>query len=167
MDDVAGGAVRRLVDEDPVDRRRALEAGGGVDHVTGRHPFALARPGSEGDERLAGRDGDANLEPAVVRHRLADRERGANRAFGIVLVGDRRPEEGHDGVADELLDGAAVALELGAQLLVVRPQDRVDVLGVERLGPRREADEVGEEHRHDLSLPVWSLGHRYRRRSTS
>ena len=32
-------------------------------------------------------------EPAVVRHRLADRERRADRALGIVLVGDRRAEE--------------------------------------------------------------------------
>ena len=39
-----------------------------------------------------------------------------------------------------------------AQPLVVRAQDRLDVLRVERLGARREADEVGEEDRHDLAL---------------
>jgi hypothetical protein len=39
-----------------------------------------------------------------------------------------------------------------AEPLVVRPQDRLDVLRVELLGPRREADEVGEEHGHDLAL---------------
>jgi hypothetical protein len=45
-------------------------------------------------------------------------------------VRGRRAEEGHDRIADELLDGAAVALELGANALVVRPQDRLDVLGI-------------------------------------
>ena len=33
-------------------------------------------------------------------------------AFGIVLMGDRRAEDRHHGVADELLDGAAVALDV-------------------------------------------------------
>ena len=65
---------------------------------------------------------------------------------------DRRAEERHDRVADELLDSSSVALELGAQPLVVRPQDRLDVLGIQRLGARGEADEVGEQHRHDLAL---------------
>ena len=35
---------------------------------------------------------------------------------------------------------------------MVRAEDRLDVLRVERLGARSEADEVGEEHRHDLAL---------------
>ena len=75
-------------------------------------------------------------------------------------MGNGRSEEGHHGIPDELLDGPAVALELGAQAVVVRAQDRVDVLRVERLGARGEADQVGEEHRHDLSLPVGCLRHR-------
>jgi hypothetical protein len=35
---------------------------------------------------------------------------------------------------------------------VVRRKQRAHVLGVELLGPRREADQVGEEHGHDLAL---------------
>ena len=46
---------------------------------------------------------------------VADRERRADGALGIVLVRDRRAEERHHRVADELLDRAAVALELRAE----------------------------------------------------
>ena len=39
------------------------------------------------------------------------RRRRADRPEGVVLVPDRQAEDGHDRVADELLDGPAVALE--------------------------------------------------------
>ncbi len=61
---------------------------------------------------------------------VADRERRADGALGVVLVRGRRAEEGHHRVADELLDRAAVALELGTDALVVGPQERLDVLGI-------------------------------------
>ena len=61
-------------------------------------------------------------------------------------------EERHHRVADELLDRAAVALELGAHALVVGAEYRLDVLGIERLGLRREPDEVAEDDRDDLPL---------------
>ena len=48
------------------------------------------------------------VEPA---QRLAHLGGRADRAQGIVLVHTRDPEHRHDGVADELLDGAAVALD--------------------------------------------------------
>ncbi len=89
--------------------------------------------------------------PSSTRE-VADRERSADCALGVVLVRRRRAEERHDRVADELLDGAAVALELRADALVVGAQDRLDVLRIHRLRPRREADEVAEDDRHDLAL---------------
>ena len=49
-----------------------------------------------------------------VGERLANRERSAHGAFRIVLVRDRRAEDRHDRITDELLDGAAETLELGA-----------------------------------------------------
>ena len=73
-----------------------------------------------------------------------------------------RPEQRHHGVADELLDGAAVPLQFRAEPLVVRPQDRLDVFRIERLGAGVEAHEVGEQHRDDLPLAL----HGYRSRST-
>ena len=115
-------------------------------------PSPTLRTRVDVDERLAGVHRDAHLELAVLDDPVADRERRAHRALGIVLVRDRRAEHRHHRVADELLHGAAALLELGAQPLVVRAQDRLDVLRVERLGARGEADEVGEEHRHDLAL---------------
>ena len=72
----------------------------------------------------------------------------------VVLVRRRCTEQRHDCVPDELLDRAAVALELGADVLVVAAELVRDVLGVELLGARGEADEVGEEDRDDLSLPA-------------
>ena len=65
---------------------------------------------------------------------------------------DRRAEDGHDRVADELLDGASEALELRAHLRVVGLKQPSHVLRIHSLGPRREADEVAEEARNDLAL---------------
>ena len=116
------GAVRRLADEDPVHRRGRLQARGGVDDVAGGHALALGRAA-----RRARRAPRRSLTPIRTwsssrrsRDPVADRERGAHRPLGIVLVRDRRAEERHHRVADELLDRAAVALELGAQPRVVR-----------------------------------------------
>ena len=105
-------------------------------------PEAMPSPASgsrvERDERLARRDPDPQLELFLERE-LANRERCADGPLGVVLVRDRRAEQRHHGVADELLDRAAVALELRADALVVRAEHRLDVLGVERLRLRGEA----------------------------
>ena len=99
-------------------------------------PEAMPSPGIrlriELDKRLAGRDADPELEPFVDRE-LADGERGPHGALGVVLVRDGRAEERHHRVTDELLDGAAVALELGSDAGVVRAENRCHVLGVQRL----------------------------------
>ena len=50
---------------------------------------------------------------------------GADGALGVVLVRDRRAPDGHDRVADELLDRAAVALDdLARQVEVARTASR-------------------------------------------
>ena len=85
-------------------------------------------------------------------HRVPDRERGPHRTLGIVLVHDRRAEDGDDRVADELLHRAAETLELRTQPCVVRSEHRADVLGIQPLGPCGRADEVGEDDRNDLPL---------------
>ena len=132
-------AVRRLVDDDAVHRRGRLEARGGVDDVAGRHPLARGRAARRADERLAGRDPDPDLQLAVVLGPVADRERGADGALGIVLVRDRRAEERHHRVADELLDGAAEALELARGRARGRAEERTHVLRVEPLGAARSS----------------------------
>ena len=110
-----------LADEDAVDRRGRLKAGCRVHDVAGGHSLAFARSCADDDQRLTGVHADAHLEiePLVGRvqvvDRLTDRESGLHGALGIVLVRDRSTEERDDGVADELLDRAAEALELGSR----------------------------------------------------
>ena len=59
-------------------------------------PEAMPSPASglrvERDERLAGRDPDPELEPFLDRE-VADRERCADGALGVVLVRGRRAEQ--------------------------------------------------------------------------
>jgi hypothetical protein len=76
--------------------------------------------------------------------------RGANRTERIVLVGLRHTEDGHDRVADELLDRAAVALEDRARLVVVTPHHRADGLRIPLLAERCRAGQVAEEDGHAL-----------------
>ena len=60
-----------------------------------------------------------------------------------------------DGQATEQLPGPVFrneSFELTAQVRVVGGEQAADVLGIELLGEGREADEVGEEDRHDLAL---------------
>ena len=86
---------------------------------------------------------------------VADRQGGADRTLRIVLARDRRPEQRHHRVADELLHGATAALKLGLQQLLIGPEHRIDVLWVERLGASGEADQIGEQDRDDLSFSPW------------
>ena len=149
------GAHRPLVDEEAAGRRRGLESRSGVDHVAGDH--ALARR-ADRHGGLAGRDARPQLEVRRIDlgAQLTDREdqleSGANGALGIILVGGRRAERGHDGVTDELLDDAAVSLDDLARHLEVAGQQLADVLGIAGLGQAREAHEVGEEDRDQPPL---------------
>ena len=133
-----------------------MQARGGVDDVARDDSLASLRPRSECDDRLTcghcSSDGDVESFAPHGLDRLEDAQRRPHRALGVVLVSDRRPEDGHDGVADELLDGPAEALDVGLGALVVRTQRRADVLRVGAVGPVCEPDEVDEEHGHDLAL---------------
>ena len=129
LDHPLGRAVGRSADEDAVHGGRRLEARGGVDDVAGDQRLAFRRVRVERDERLAGVDRRANLE-AVLDQRVTDRERRAHGALRIVLMRDRRAEDGHHRVADELLDGAAEALELSRAASVVGRKRRAHVLGI-------------------------------------
>ena len=83
---------------------------------------------------------------------------GADRALGVVLVGGGRSPHRHHRVADELLDRAAVPLDDPPRQLEVAGQQLARLLGVALLGEGREADQVGEQDRHQPAL-----GHRLRR----
>ena len=157
VDRLPGRSIRRLVDEHAVDGSGGLQTSSSVDDIARRNGLTLLGSRSQPDERLSGRDPDPELDSFLSRV-PADRKGGSHGTFGIILVRHRRSEQRHDRVADELLDRAAVALELGAQPFVVGPQDLLDVFRVELLRPRREADEVGEKDRDNLALST-RFGH--------
>ena len=63
-------------------------------------------------------------------------------------VGD--PEYCENGIADELLDGAAVPFQRVRHRVEVPPHDAAQTLGIEGLAERRRLGDVGEDHRDDL-----------------
>src|SRR5204862_4975962 len=74
-----------------------------------------------------------------------------DRAQRRVLSQLRQSEDGHDCVADELLDGAPLAFEDRLHRLEVPAQNLPERLGIERLAETRRAHEVREEDRHGLT----------------
>ena len=80
-------------------------------------------------------------------HRGLHREAGADGTLGVVLVGDRSTEHGHDVVADVLVHRPAVAHDLLPKPAKRAVDERLHRLRVEPLGDGRVAGEVGEQHR--------------------
>ncbi len=144
--------VRSVADEDLARTGGLLEARGEV------HGF----PGREGgvglvDDDLAGLDPDPRLEPELDDV-VEDAEAGADRALGVVLVRLRDPEGGHDRVAGELLDGAAVRLDAARDAVEERRHPPPGDLRVLPCGKLGRADQVGEQDRRQLALHTESLG---------
>ena len=118
LDVVADEPVGELAEEHLALAGRLLEARRDVDRVAGDE--ALPRRGIARDDltrvdtRPVGElDAVHPLQLAVERlERGLHPGRSANGAQRVVLVEPRQPEDRHHGVADELLDHAAVTLEL-------------------------------------------------------
>ena len=92
--------------------------------------------------------------PSIVLEGALDAERGVDGPLRMVLVGDRRAEERHDAVTEELVHRALVAVDLGQHELERALHQRVHVLGVE---PRRERGEAGDVHEEDGDLLALAL----------
>ena len=92
--------------------------------------------------------------------RASDVERGQYRPARVVLVRDRRAEQRHEAVAQELIDGALVAMDLGQRAVEEAAQQRVHLVGAETLGERRRADDIAEEHGHRLALALQGAARR-------
>ena len=143
-----GRASRRFADEHLAGLRGGLDARCGVDEVAGDHSLAL---GSERDGGLSCEDPGSRAETVRAdlvperRHGGSQIEPGTHRPLGVVLARDRRSPDGHDGVADELLDCPAVALDDRPRRLEVAREQLAHVFRVAVLRHRREADEVREE----------------------
>ena len=149
-EDPVGRRMGGLADGDRHRRGRALQAGGDVDRVAGEEAFARAGVDVETHQGLTGVDADADLDGLAADARqgvdLVDQAQpGAHGALRVVLVQRRHAEDGDHGVADELLDRAAVGLYGLAGDGVVAAEEGVDGLGVVALGDGGEADEVAEE----------------------
>jgi hypothetical protein len=172
-DHVSRRPVRLLADHQPACRRRGLQPRGGVHDVAQRERHARLRSGSDGDHGLARVDGRAHRDRVVGSlaaqplDRVDDAESRADRALSVVAVRHRRAEDGHDGVADELLDGALETLDLPLGARVELLERVADVLGIGSIRPGREPDHVDEQHRDELPLFAGSLGGIERRRRRS
>ncbi len=146
---VVDEAARRLADQDLVGRRRLLESLRGVDRVARDEcRAAVARD----DLAAVDADADPQRRPALRRERLVQvRERpphlegGPHRPQRVVLVHLRDAEDRHHGVADELLDGAAVMLDRPAHRVVPGTEERAQRLRVEVLAEAGRVREIAEE----------------------
>ncbi len=149
---------RQLVDGDLARRDLLLQPRRDDHGRTGRERLVRAAA----REHLARREPDPHLQAhaeiacgLVVETsdgvaNLDCRPRGAER---VVLVRERRPEHGHDGVADELLDHAAVPRDGSGGGFEVPAQQRAQRFRVERDGEPGRIGEVGVEDRREL--PLW------------
>ena len=136
---------------------------GQADGVADRGVGGAAAPADRPGDDLAGVDPDPGREVEPLRAPQLGRvlgdvvehlQGGVAGAPGVVLVGDRGAEDGHDPVAGELVDGA---LEAGHGLGQHREEalhDLAPLLRVLLLGQVHRAADVGEQDRDLLALGV-------------
>ena len=92
--------------------------------------------------------------PVVASEPSLDGERGVGRAPRAVLVSDGRAEERHHTVAGVLVDRPLEPVDLGRDQLEASVHDSVHILGIQLLGERGEARDVGEEDGYLTALPL-------------
>jgi hypothetical protein len=152
---VACGLVGRRTDEHLAGQRHRLEAAGGVHDIAERGVIAAGPQGA--DEHLSGVDPDADLgtdpmQVAQLGEGLLHAQPGAHRPLRIVLVRDRRAEQRHDRVPDDLVDLAAERVDVSCEALEAEVDEVLDPLGIGGLRERRESHEVGEQDRREPSF---------------
>ena len=162
----AGSLVGRLADGDAAGRRGALELARDVDDVAGDDADRSVALAIDGDRVGVHADADGEVEPWLVLVELLDDFRDAQRdtdgALGVIAVAVVGAEDGHDGVADELLHATAAALDLVLDARVERALERADVRRVGAVRARRETDEIGEENRDEPLLVHAAIVARHR-----
>ncbi len=79
-------------------------------------------------------------------------QRGADGAFRVVLVGDRRPEQGHDLVADDLVEAASEVDDVDDQGVETGVNQAFHLLRVTAGRQRGEADQVRHQHGDEAAL---------------
>ena len=113
-------------------------------------PVANVESRPLGDD-LAGLDPDSGFEPEAV-DRLEELERRANGPLGVVLVRLRDAERGHDGVAGELLDVAAVVLDAPRDPVEEAGDAAPDHLWIRARDQPGRVDQVHENNGGQLAL---------------
>jgi hypothetical protein len=100
-------------------------------------------------------DPDPQRDPVLVTQRdvellqfLEHRQARVRRALGAVLARLGVAEVDEDAVARISGDVAVEALGGARARFLVTGEDLPEILGIERLGQRRGADDVAEHHRH-------------------
>jgi hypothetical protein len=150
-----GCAPRDVIDQDRSGRRQRLQPRCRVDRVAQHHPLAL---GGHVDRCVSGQQAGSHPElghPQLIAergHGLRQREGRADRPLRVILAGDGSSPNRHHGIADELLDGPAVALDQRPAALEVTRQQFAYLFGIAVLAQRREPDEIREQHRHEATL---------------
>jgi hypothetical protein len=150
---VAGRLPGVRADVHVADRRLALDACGGVHRVAQHVELA-----NHGPPDVAGRhrarvdahveaEGKLESDLAVVARDLPlHLECGAHRGGRPLFEAHRVAEDRHQGVAEVLVHGAAVAPHHAVEQPQAAGGDAVGLLGTELLRERREAHQVGEHH---------------------
>jgi hypothetical protein len=85
---------------------------------------------------------------------VTDAERGMHGPDRMILVANRRTEERHEAISEELVYRALVPMDLGKHHIEGAVHQAVDVLGIQALGQRGEARDVHEEHGDELALTL-------------
>ena len=129
--------------------RQVNRASGNVGLVTvhgSRDDLAGVHPGAH-----ANRDSPASLELLVESPKRA-RHVGSSprRAQRVVFVGVRNPEHGDDGVADEFLGRASVALHDLLHGFEISNHQLAVQLGVQLFAQPGRAGDIAKEHGNDL-----------------
>ena len=124
------------------------------------------------DDHLAGTEPDPHGEvdaPAaqlrcVGGELVLQMQRRVARTPGVVLMGDRRAEDGHDPVAGEGVDGSLEAVDASGQDGEDVSHDPPPLLRIRPLRHLHRADDVSEQDRDVLALALGGGGTRLRRR---
>ena len=128
-----------------------LKAGGEI------HGFADRVSLAGGDNHHARGDADANLQPSGAldmqsRHGLDDIQPGADGAFSLGFVRQRKSEESDDAIAQRGKNIALVTIDAGRAGLLIGANDDLQRFGVELVGELGESDHVAEQHRELTAL---------------
>ena len=89
---------------------------------------------------------------SVLLHGLLHAQGGIAGPHGVVFMGNRRPKQGHDAIAHDLVDGAFVAVDGRHHALEHRIEQLPRLLRVALGQQLHGALEVGKQHRDLLAF---------------